>query len=205
MPRSMTSAMGTALQAPLLRAAILCSLEFATETVYLWTGIGPLAWGGFTFVGIGDLGSIANMGEGSAVEAEGITMELSGIPSDMISNVLYETRILNQVNIWFALFDTSGNIIPDPILAYQGDMDQASTHDDAKTCTVSITAENVLIDLNRAVYRRYTAQDQQTDLADTLTRLGLPLTTIDTGFQYVPGVQEIVTFWGRTPSSSNNT
>jgi hypothetical protein len=61
-----------------------------------------------------------------------------------------------------------------------------------------------LVDLNRPCYRRYTVDDQQMDLAATLTALGLPGTTIDTIFRFVPGLQEMVTFWGTSPSSINN-
>jgi hypothetical protein len=204
MPRNMTTAMATALCAPVLRPALLCSMQFAVSTVYVWTGIGPLTWDAMTFTGVGDLGTISTISEGSAVEAHNVTIELSSIPSDMMGEVLNETRILGTVNVWLCLFDESGAIIPDPVLAYQGRMDTPSMNDDGQTCTCSIAVENVLIDLNRAVYRRYTSQDQQIDLAATLIRLGLPLTTIDTGFQYVPGVQERITFWGTVPSSSNN-
>jgi hypothetical protein len=103
-----------------------------------------------------------------------------------------------------ALFDESLEMIDSPILSYQGKMDAPEMEDDAKTCTCTINIENVLVDLDRAVYRRYTDEDQQMDLADTLARLGLPSTTIDTGFSYVAGLQEQITFWGRSPSSENN-
>jgi hypothetical protein len=90
------------------------------------------------------------------------------------------------------------------VLSYQGKMDQPSIDDSGKTCTVSISCENVLVDLNRDCYRRYTNDDQQLDLAATLTRLGLPSNTIDTGLRWVAGLQEQITFWGQMPSSINN-
>src|SRR5579859_6702794 len=187
MPRVMSTAMATALCAPVLRPAMLVSLQFAASTVYVWSGVGPFTWSGMTFVGVGDLGNIVTMSEGSTVEAQNVTIELSGIPSDMMTEVLTETRILGTVNIWLALFDANGVVIPDPILSYQGKMDKPEIDDSGDKCTCSISVENVLVDLNRAVYRRYTAQDHQSDLAVTLTRLGLPLTTVDTGFRFVPG------------------
>jgi hypothetical protein len=96
-------------------------------------------------------------------------------------------------------------LIDAPILSYQGKMDAPEMDDDAKTCTCTIGLENILVDLNRPVYRRYTDEDQQMDLAATLTRLGLPSTTVDTGFTHVAPLQEQVTFWGVLPSSVNNT
>ena len=204
MPRTMTSAMAAALSAPVLRPAILCSMAFAASTVYVWTGLGPMTWNDMTFLGVGDLGSISAISEGSTVEAQGLSISLNGIPSDMMTEVLTETRVLGAVNIWLALFDSAGALIASPIASYQGRMDAPSLTDDGQTCTCSITVENVLVDLNRPVYRRYTNDDQQLDLATTLTRLGLASTTTDTGFQFVPGVQERITFWGKSPSSTNN-
>ena len=204
MPRVMTSAMATALCAPVLRAALLCSMQFGDNVVNVWSGLTPMTWTGMTFQGVGTLGAISTISEDSTVEAKGISISLSGIPSAMMTEVLYETRVLGVVSIWLCLFDDTATLIADPIMAYQGAMDEPSMDDDNQTCTMSIAVENILVDLNRPCFRRYTGDDQQMDLAATLTRLGLPSNTADTGFRFVPQIQEIVTFWGRMPSSINN-
>jgi hypothetical protein len=180
------------------------SLVFASSTVYVWTGLGNMTWNSMTFVGVGDFASVSAMSENSDVEAKGITIGLSGIPSDMMSEVLTEVRILGNVNIWLALFDNTGALIADPILSYQGKMDAPTLNDDGQTCTAQITVENVLVDLNRPRYRRYTDDDQQLDLAATLTALGLPSATTDTGFRWGPGIQEMQPYWGQSPVSNNN-
>ena len=203
MPRLMSTAMATAICAPVLRPAILCSLQFADNTLYMWSGLGPITWNGMTFIGVGTLGSISAISEDSTVEAKGVVFSLSGIPSTIIAEVLWETRLLYTAKVWFALFDANGVLIPSPICSYVGKMDQPSLEDNADTCTIAIATENVLIDLNRPCFRRYTADDQQQDLASTLARLGLPSTTVDTFGRFVPGVQELQVFWGRLPKSSN--
>jgi hypothetical protein len=182
----------------------LASLQFADNTIYVWSGIGPITWNGNTYQGVGSLGSISTISEDSTVEAKNVAFELSGIPSTLVSEVLWETRLLYTAQAYFALWDTSGNLIPNPVLSYQGKMDQPSIEDDGKTCSISISCENVLVDLNRPCYRRYTNDDQQIDLQATLTRLGLSSSTVDTGFRWVAGLQEQITFWGTMPSSINN-
>lgn len=204
MPRLLTTAMQAALCAPVLRPALLASLQFADQSVFVWSGIGPITWSGNTYQGVGSLGSISTISEDSTIEAKNVTFELSGIPSNLVSEVLWETRLLYNAQAYFALWDDSGNLIPSPVLSYQGKMDQPSISDDGKTCTISISCENVLVDLNRPCYRRYTNDDQQIDLQATLTRLNLPSTTVDTGFRWVAGLQEQITFWGTMPSSINN-
>jgi hypothetical protein len=196
--------MVAALSAQVLRPAFFISMEFASSTSYVWSGLGPMTWNGMTFEGVGVLGSISTISEGSTVEAQGITIELSGINPTSMNNVLNETRILGTVNIWIALFDGNGVLIPDPFMSYQGKMDQPSISDDNKSCSCAITVENILVDLNRQCYRRFTNDDQQIDLAATLTRLGMSPTTTDTGFRWVPTIQEAIIFWGTSPSSSNN-
>jgi len=121
-----------------------------------------------------------------------------------MSEVLTQTRVLGNVFIGLVLFDENGLPIPDTILCYYGKMDAPTLTDDGKTCTAEITVENVLVDLNRPCYRRYTNDDQQLDLAATLTTLGLPSTTVDTGFRWVPGIQEMQVYWGTSPNSQNN-
>jgi hypothetical protein len=204
MPRVMTTAMATALCASVVRPALLASLVFASGTAYVWTGLGSITWNDMTFTGVGDFCSVSTISEDSSVEAQGVTIGLSGIPSDMMTDVLEEVRILGTVQIWLALYDDSNNLIANPVMSYQGKMDAPTLNDDGQTCTAQITVENVLVDLNRPCYRRYTNDDQQIDLAATLTRLGLPSTTADTGFEWVPGIQEQQVYWGQSPTSQNN-
>jgi hypothetical protein len=91
--------------------------------------------GRYDFRWVGNFASVSAISEASNVEAQGITIALSGIPSDMLSEVLTEVRILGTVNIWLALFDATGVLIADPILSYQGKMDGPTMNDDGQTCT----------------------------------------------------------------------
>jgi len=204
MPRLLTADMIAALSAPVVRLALFCQLTFGDNVYYLWSGLGPMTWSGMTFQGVGTLGAISEISEDSNVEAKNVVISLSGIPSALVLEVAYEVRLLGVCNIWLACYNADGFLISTPVLSYQGKMDEPQMTDDGEHCTVSLSCENVLVDLNRAVYRRYTADDQQIDLAATLTRLGLSSTTVDTGFAHVAGLQEQITFWGRMPSSVNN-
>lgn len=204
MPRLITPAMQAGLCASQLRCALLASLQFADGAIYVWSGIGPIIWNGNTHQGVGSLGSVSTISEDSTVEAKAVSFNLSGIPAALVAEVLWETRVLYAARCYFALFDAAGVLISDPILSYQGKMDQPTISDDGQTCSISISTENVLVDLNRPCYRRYTNDDQQLDLAATVAALGMPSGTVDTGFRWVAGLQENVTFWGRMPSSVNN-
>jgi len=184
--------MAAALAAPIVRPALLVKMQFADSIGYAWSGLGDLTWSGMTFKGVGDFGGVDPIEEGFDVENRGIKLSLSGISSTLAPEVLTETRILNPVTIWLALFDTTGAIIPDPIVAWVGYMDQPRIVDGGDQITAEIAVEDDLGDLNRACFRRYTNEDQQSDYPG------------DTGMQYVAGLQEQITFWGTQPSSINN-
>lgn len=204
MPRTLTSAMITALSSPDVSTAILASLQFADDTLYLWSGLGTLTWNGMTFQGVGSLGRVTGISEDSTVEAKGVQISLSGIPANMINEALDNVRLFQPVNLWLMCLDPNGNIIGDPVVSYAGLMDKASIEDDGETCTITINVENVLASLNRVEPRHYTQADQQLDLALTLQRLGLPANTVDTGFSHVNVIQELTVYWGQNPKSINN-
>jgi len=194
----------SALTAPVVRLAIFAKLVMSNETLYLWSGLGPITWGGMTFDGVGTLGKVTGIGESATVEAKGLQISLSGIPSSMIQEALYNVRLFQPVTLWMCCFDTSGAIISDPIVSFAGLMDKGSLDDDGSSSTITINVENVIADLNRPVCRHYTDADQQQDLKATLTRLGLSTSTVDTGFSHVNLIQEVTVFWGSNPKSVNN-
>jgi hypothetical protein len=205
MPRAgVTSQMIAALSADVVRAAFLVNVQFANETLYTWSGLGPITWNGNTYTGVGDFGSVSNIPETSNVDAQNVTLTLGGIPATYLGEVIQNSQIFNTAQVWLACFDTSMNLVPSPTLMYQGLTDVPTLTDDGRNFSVTITLENVLVDLNRAVERYYTDVDQRAYLAPILTTLGLPSTTIDTGGQYVVGIQNQVLYWGVSPTSSNN-
>jgi hypothetical protein len=69
-------------------------------------------------------------------------------------------------------------------------MDQPTIDVDGTTATIAINCESRLLDMNVAVDRRYTNEDQQLDHPG------------DRGLEFVNSIQEVVIYWGRSPSSS---
>jgi hypothetical protein len=206
MPRTITTQMLAALSNPNgVRGAFLVNVTFANETLYTWSGLGPLTWDGNTYTGVGDLGSVSNIPETSTVEAQNVTLMLGGIPATYLGEVINNSQLFNKAQVWLACFDGSGAVVPDPTLMYQGLTDVPKLSDDGMNFQISISLENVLVDMNRTVERFYTDVDQKSNLTPILTRLGLPSTTIDTGGQFVVGIQNLTLYWGVNPGSSNNT
>ena len=192
MPRQISPQMLAALGSGSLRPAIFVEATFITGPVYCWTGTGPITWNGQTWLGIGTFGSLSNVEEGTTVEAKGITLTLSGLDPTLLTDVLTEYQVGLPVMVWIGLFDINRQLIPDPLVAWAGRMDQPTLSVDGTTCSLSIACENRLLDMNTSVERRYTNDDQQLDYPG------------DRGFEFVTSIQEVSLYWGRMPGSKNN-
>ena len=193
MPRSdATSAFVAALDASVLRPAIFVSMAFANETLHLWSGTGTVTWNGISWSGVGTLGSIASVEEGSTVQARGTVLTLSGIDPQLLGDSLSDLQQGLPVTVWLALFDSTPAIIANPVIVFQGRMDQPTITMDGTTATIQINCESRLIDMNVPAERRYTNEDQQRDYPN------------DRGFEFVNAIQEMTLYWGRTPNSQNN-
>jgi hypothetical protein len=80
MSRSIDSTLAAGLAGPNIQPFILAALTFRSGTVYVWSGVGNLTFGGNTYLGVGSLGTISAISEGTSVQADGMTVTLSGIP-----------------------------------------------------------------------------------------------------------------------------
>jgi hypothetical protein len=192
MPRAMTADYLAAIQSAALRPALFVEANFTSGPIYVWSGVGPIIWGGKTWTGLGSLGNVSMIEEGAIVEAKGITLTLSGIDPTMLTGILDEFQVGLPAIVSLGLFDAAGALIADPVGCFVGQMDQPTLDVTGTSATISINCESRLIEMNVAVDRRYTNEDQQRDYPG------------DRGLEFVNSIQEAQIYWGRTPSSVNN-
>jgi hypothetical protein len=190
MPRNLSPAVLAATIAPQKSMALFLELAFSNETLWLWSGIGPAtgagpAWDpgatfpyGQVFTGMGWMGRIDSVPQTSELTAENITLMLSGIPVELLGDVINSVRLTGTATLWLAFF-SNGVLLPDPLQLWLGALDVPTVTDGADTCSVSITVENALLALNSASNRRFTTLDQQLDFPG------------DTGFDYVSAMQDL--------------
>jgi hypothetical protein len=184
MARDLTASVITQLQAASVEVGILFEGEFASGWVRLWSGIGTLSWDSKTWTGTGNLLGISGIDETAEVRASGMTVSLSGVPSDLLSAALGDARSGRIGRVYLAFF-SGGSIVGDPILQFEGRLDVPAIEDGPETATISISYESELIDLERARERRYTPEDQAIDFPG------------DLGFDYVASLQDAQITWGR--------
>lgn len=160
--------------------------EFATGTVRMWTGFGTITWDSKTWTGAGNLGGVSDIQETGDVQANGVTLSLSGIPSEMIALALDDARQGLPGKIWLGFMAADGSVVADPDVVFAGRLDVPQVDDGATTCTISISYENRLRDLDRAREYRYTDESQ---------KIFYPT---DKGFEFVPSLQEWSGVWGKS-------
>lgn len=184
MARDITSNMLTELTADNIRPALLYVGEFADATLRLWTGYGDVVWSGETFLGNGYFQGVQSINETPTVRAEGIVVNLSGVPTDLASIILAQSQQSKKGYIYLALLDDFWNIIVDPVTLFVGNLDVPTFQMGPDTANINITYESRLIDLDRPREHRYTDQGQKN------------FYPADRGFEYMGPLQEWNGFWG---------
>ena len=185
----MTRPIGTAVAAASIGAtlgiAVLVELDFLPDPLRLWSGIGDFVWGDATYTGAGDLMGIDQAEEATETRAIGMTVSLSAIPAELIDQALATTYRGRAGKVWLATLDSSGAaLIGSPVPIFSGRMDVMSWSE-GTDCTISLTIESRLADLDRARVRRYTDRDQQDEYPG------------DQGLQYVDTLQDTDILWGQ--------
>lgn len=183
--RNMTAALEAALIAQDVRPALFFEGQFASGFVRLWTGLGPITWNGQTWTGAGNLIGFSGVDEGSEVIARGTSISLSGVPVSMVSLAIVDAQQGLPGKMWVGLLAADGSVIIDPVQTFVGRLDVPTITDGEDTCTVTITYESRLIDLNSPRELRYTHEAQQ------------QLYPGDMGFEFVTTLQEKEITWGR--------
>lgn len=186
MARDITAGVSTATDAATAHPAIFVFFDFASGPLRVWTGYGDYTLGGETFSGVGDLGSISPIEEGKSISARGVSLTISGVPSERVSTALNRKEYHNRpVTLWLALFGADGStLIADEVQIFSGRLDTMTINDAGETSTITVTAESRLIDLERPRELRFTDQEQKR------------LFPGDRGLEYVAGLQGKDIPWG---------
>jgi len=181
MSRSLSVALANALDDEVVNPFFAVDLDFSSGPLYFWTGLGDLVIGSKTYFGVGTLLNISSVEETTEIEAKGASISMSGIPSSFLALALTEPYQGRECRIYFGVMSSPSNYVE----IFAGELDQMTVIEEAETCTISVTAENILIKLERPVVRRFTDQDQKSRYPN------------DKGLEFVASLQNKELFWGR--------
>lgn len=180
--RDVTTPVLNALDDSVVEPFFAIDIDFDTAPVYIWNGYGNLTIGSKTYLGAGELLSLSEVQETTEMEARGASISMTGIPSQYISAALSQPYHGRACRIYFGIVGSPGTYVE----VFSGELDQMNILESNDSATIQITAENVLIRLERPVVRRFTDQDQ---------KLRYPG---DLGLEFVASLQDKDILWGRS-------
>lgn len=141
-------------------------------------------WNGATWLGIGALGSLEPIQEQASLEATGIRLTLSGVPSELVATTLTEQYQGKQCQIWFVPLREDLRLVVEPVRLFSGHMDTMDT-EVGETATITVAAESRMVAWDRPKTRRFNNEDQQMMYPG------------DRGLEYVAQMVEKQLVWGR--------
>ena len=153
-------------------------MDFSDGIVRLWTGYGSITIDSNTFLAGGDILSVSSISENGEVQANGVTIMLSGLSTSLVASALTTAYQGRDLNVYVGVLDASGAVVADPIKVFAGKMDVMTVEDNGADAQISVTAESKLIDLERSRARRYTSEDQKIDYPN------------DKGLDFIAGLQD---------------
>jgi hypothetical protein len=182
MPRSLPSPLLAAVATNSFTPCYLLDIALVSGVEHVWSGIGSVTWNGNTYRGVGSLGAVGDVEEGSDVQATGTSVGLSGIDSGLMNETLNDIQQGAHGALWLGLFADGAISCAYRLLG--GVVDAPQVGVGPETFSIALALESKMTNLKRANNRRYTAADQ---------RSYYPL---DSGFNWVEVLNDIALLWG---------
>jgi hypothetical protein len=131
--------------------------------VFIATGAGSGTGAAIVnWLGVGDLGSISKVEEGTDVSPYAITLTLSGLDATMSSAALTQDYFMRPVTVYLGLLDTDDALLEDPTQIWSGFMDQMNLSVGADGGdAIQLIAESELSRFDKSKNLMYTNAAQQ--------------------------------------------
>ena len=164
--------------------------EFDTDDILVWSGIDDLVIGSDTYTGAGTLLSVSNSEDNLELKSNGIVVALSGMDTTVVNYALTENYQNRPITIFMGYVMGGTNEVAGTLTLFKGRMTSLVINDTPEGSTVTIDAENRLVDLDRPSNLRYTKESQNF------------LFSGDTGFNRVASLQDKQINWGKSSSGA---
>ncbi len=184
MGRGLPASVVTELEAPILRLEYLFEGDFQTAPLRLWTGLGDLSWSGKTWLGNGWLQEPGAFREISGRNSDGVTIELSGVPSEIISVILSDTIRTSNGAVYLAFFNDADSLIHVQPM-FVGELDRVVAREDPFRPEIQISYEPKSARIRVPREERWTHEAQRAE------------DPTDKGFEYVTFLLQQRIYWGR--------
>ena len=164
--------------------------EFDTDDILVWSGTDDLVIGADTYNGAGTLLNVSNSEDNLELKSNGLVVSLSGMDTTVVNYALTENYQNRPITIFMGYVMGGTNEVAGTLTLFKGRMTSLVINDTPEGSTVTIDAENRLVDLDRPSNLRYTKESQNF------------LHSGDTGFNRVASLQDKQINWGKTSDTA---
>ena len=185
MRSSLTVGMASALTSENVIPVMFVEMDFSSGFLRVNSAVSMYEVEGNNYAGVGTLGKIDPIDESTELQAYGLQLSLSGIPNTLIGTALTEHYQGRALRVLVGALDASHVLLASPVLVFAGRMDNMQITLGPETASISLTAENRLVDWDRPRIRRYNNADQQAEYPG------------DLGFEFVEQMVNKTLFWGK--------
>lgn len=140
--------------------ALLAIIDHPNGLQYLWTGVGSLSYNAKTYIGIGRMGSIAQIEFTNDLVIQDVALTLSGVDATNLS--FLNAAVRNRTaDAWLAAID-AGRVVADPYQFLDAELDyQTLSVAEDGTANVILTARTGFFALDRALNEVWSVTDQR--------------------------------------------
>jgi hypothetical protein len=138
----------------------LVDMDFSSGHVRVHDGLGPLAFSGNTYDGVGKYGGIEAVTETLDVIARPLKLTLSGVDASLVTTTMTETYQNRSCTVYLGILDqTTMTFVATPETVWEGRMDTMQIEIADGSATIKLNCEHRLYREPRIA--RYTDQDEQ--------------------------------------------
>ena len=164
--------------------------EFDTSDIRIWSGIDDLVIASETYTGGGTLLTVGNTEDNVELKSNGLVVSLSGMDTTVVDYALTENYQNRPITVFLGYVMGGTNEVAGTLTLFKGRMTSLIINDTPEGSTVTIDAENRLVDLDRPSNLRYTKESQNF------------LHSGDTGFNRVASLQDKQINWGKSSENA---
>ncbi len=166
--------------------------EFDTDDILIWSGIDDLVINSETYTGAVTLLSISGSEDNTELKSNGLVVALTGMDTTVVNYALTENYQNRPITVFMGYVMGGTNEVAGTLTLFKGRMTSLVINDTPEGSSVTIDAENRLVDLDRPSNFRYTKESQNF------------LHSGDTGFDRVSSLQDQQIVWGKSHTGSGS-
>lgn len=156
-----------AFQAEIVKAANrpvhLFEVHLDSGVVYANDGYRAITYNSNEYLPLAHFIGFSDIEEAAEVIVSSMTLSLSGVDQTWISSLLSENYIDRTIKIYLAFLDDTQALVSDPVLVFEGRMDQPVINDNPVdgNSMISVSATNAWVDFQRKTGRHTNHEEQQ--------------------------------------------